>query len=63
MSVRWYPCRWCGESAAGVDIYVLCAACLTELRARGVLAKLPEEAVDAPLTPCEEANVRRLLDW
>jgi hypothetical protein len=63
MSVRWFPCRWCGESAAGVDTYVLCAACLAELQARGVLARPPEKSVHVPLTPREEANVRRLLDW
>ena len=63
MSVRWYPCRWCGDSAAGLDIYLLCAACLTELQARGVLVRLRDMAVNAHLTPSEEANVRRLLDW
>ena len=69
MGPLWFPCRVCGTSTEGVDTYVVCAACVhdfdsgrrTDMVLRNV--RLYDALARAPMTPEDEARVRRLLDW
>jgi hypothetical protein len=64
MSVRRFPCRWCGDLAEGVDFYVLCDPCQHELARRGVVMVRPhDDALNSPMAPALEAQLRKLLDW
>jgi hypothetical protein len=63
MSVRRFPCRWCGDLTEGLDLYVLCDPCQHELAWRGVVMVTPfDGAVNSPMTPEVEARLRKLLD-
>jgi hypothetical protein len=63
MSVRRYPCRWCGDLTEGSDEYVLCSHCFREVEARGIVMVRPwDAAAHSPITPDIEARLRKLLD-
>ena len=67
-----FPCRVCGQSTDGVDVYVVCSDCVTEYeqRARDRLGDdgrspclPPSCSTQVPLTAGEvEARLRKLLD-
>jgi hypothetical protein len=64
-----FPCRVCGQPTDGLDTYVVCADCVHDFESghrTGMVLKnvRPYDALaHAPLTPEDEARVRRLLDW
>jgi hypothetical protein len=67
-----FPCRVCGQSTDGVDVYVVCSDCVAEYEQRardrpggdGWSTALPPGcSTQAPLTAGEvEARLRKLLD-
>jgi hypothetical protein len=69
MGPLWFPCRVCGTSTEGEDTYVVCVDCLrdydngirTGMRIDSV--RLYDELAHAPLTPEDEARLRKLLEW
>jgi hypothetical protein len=72
MATSYFPCRVCGQSTVGVDVYVVCAACAAEWEQRAG-QRLGEEGLSPefplagqthlPLTSSEvEARLRKLLD-
>ena len=69
MMASRFPCRACGLLTEGVDTYVVCADCLSDFdtgRRTGMVLRNVrpyDELVHAPMTPADEARVRRLLDW
>ena len=69
MGPHSFPCRVCGASTEGVDTYVVCADCLRDfdngLRTGMVLGnvRIYDELAHAPLTPEDEARLRKLLNW
>jgi hypothetical protein len=63
MSVRSFPCRWCGDLTEGVDEWVLCPPCFRELERRGIVMVKPrDDLVHTPITPAIEARLRKLLE-
>ena len=64
MSPHRFPCRVCGESTEGVDTYVVCADCLRDFESgRRTGIRLHDELAHAPLTPADEVQLRKLLNW
>lgn len=72
MAASRFPCRVCGQSTEGVDVYVVCSDCVAEYEQRahdgladgGRSPQLPPtRSTQPPLTAREvEARLRRLLD-
>ena len=72
MTAPYFPCRVCGQSTEGVDVYVVCADCAAEYERRADERQGGEDQppylpstgpVQAPLTASEiEARLRKLLD-
>jgi hypothetical protein len=72
MTASRFPCRVCGQSTEGVDVYVVCSDCVAEYDRRAVegpgddvrSAYLPPTGpVHLPLTAGEvEARLRKMLD-
>ena len=72
MTPSRFPCRVCGQSTEGVDVYVVCSDCVAEYEQRaserlgddGRSPSLPSAGhVPQPLTAGEvEASLRKLLD-
>ena len=67
MPARRFPCRVCGTATEGVDTYVVCADCLHDydngFRTGMASFRLYDELAHAPLTPEDDARLRKLLDW
>jgi len=63
MNPQRFPCHWCGDLTLGIDAYAICAACQTEVEARGVMVRSYDAIARAPLTPGDEVRLRKLLDW
>ena len=72
MTASRFPCRVCGQSTEGIDVYVVCSDCVAEYEQHAVdrLAEggrsqflPPTSSTQASLTPGEvEARLRKLLD-
>ncbi len=64
MGVSWFPCRWCGDSTASIDSYVVCVDCMRDFELRvGAEASAYDETANAPVSAEAEAGLRKLLDW
>ena len=67
MAVWRYPCRVCGLPTDGMDTYVICSGCLSELDLEARYDQRHQASLDGPveatLTASEaEARIRKLLD-
>jgi hypothetical protein len=72
MAASRFPCRVCGQSTEGVDVYVVCSDCVAEYEQHaaeragddGRPSTLPSAGpAHVPLTAGEvEARLRKLLD-
>ena len=72
MAASRFPCRVCGQSTEGIDLYVVCSDCVAEYEQQardrlgddGRFPSLPPTySTQAPLTAGEvEARLRKLLD-
>jgi hypothetical protein len=64
MDESWFPCRWCGDTTAGVDSYVVCADCVRDFELRvSADTSAYDDTAQAPIAPEVEARLRKLLDW
>ena len=61
MGLPWFPCRVCGLSMEGTDAYVVCDACVRDFDTGSTACY--DALAHEPLTPEDEARLRKLLDW